>query len=179
MTEPCAVAYSATIAPGLVKPGDRIVVYGPGPIGVLAVAMARLAGAEVALVGLEKDRTRLEIAKSYGCEVIIGSATEWAKSVDGLGADGVVDAAGVSASLKQALEVVRPDGWISKVGWGPQPLDFSLDPLVAKNVNLQGSFSHNWPMWERVLRVFAINDWHNAFEKMASGEILKSVIKPE
>jgi hypothetical protein len=27
--------------------------------------------------------------------------------------------------------------------------------------------------------VFAINDWHNAFEKMASGEILKSVIKPE
>jgi alcohol dehydrogenase/L-iditol 2-dehydrogenase len=106
----------------------------------------------------------------------------------------VVDAAGVSASLKQALEVIRPDGWISKVGWGPQPLDFSLDPLVAKNVNLQGSFSHNWPMWERVLRlletgkldlkpvlggVFPIKEWKTAFEKMQSGEILKSVIKPE
>jgi len=114
--------------------------------------------------------------------------------VDGLGADGVVDAAGVSASLKHALEVIRPDGWISKVGWGPQPLDFSLDPLVAKNVTLRGSFSHNWPMWERVLRllgsgkldlkpvlggVFPIKDWQVAFEKMQSGEILKSVIKPE
>ena len=66
-----------------------------------AVAMARLAGAEVALVGLEKDRNRLEILqKAYGCEVIIGDANEWAKTVDGLGADGVVDAAGVSASLK-------------------------------------------------------------------------------
>ena len=96
MTEPCAVAFSATIAPGFVRPGDRIVVYGPGPIGVLCAAMARLAGAEVALVGLEKDKTRLEIAKSYGCEVIIGDATAWAKSVDGLGADGVVDAAGLS-----------------------------------------------------------------------------------
>ena len=194
MTEPCAVAYSATIAPGFVRPGDRIVVYGPGPIGVLCAAMAKLAGAEVALVGLEKDKTRLEIAKSYGCEVIIGDATAWAKSVDGLGADGVVDAAGVSASLKNALTVIRPNGWISKVGWGPQPLDFSLDPLVAKNVTLRGSFSHNWPMWERVLRllesgkldlkpvlggVFPMKDWQVAFEKMQSGEILKSVIRPE
>lgn len=194
MTEPSAVAYSATIAPGFIKPGDRIVVLGPGPIGVLSVAMAKLAGAEVALVGLEKDLNRLNIAKAYGCEVIIGDANEWAKSVDGLGADGVVDAAGVSASLKHALEVVRPDGWISKVGWGPQPLDFSLDPLVAKNVTLRGTFSHNWPMWERVLRllgsgkldltpvlggVFPIGNWQEAFEKMQSGEILKSVIKPE
>jgi alcohol dehydrogenase/L-iditol 2-dehydrogenase len=194
MTEPCAVAYSSTIAPGFIKPGDRIVVLGPGPIGVLSVAMAKLAGAEVALVGLEKDRNRLNIAKAYGCEVVIGDATEWAKTVDSLGADGVVDATGVSASLKHALEVVRPDGWISKVGWGPQPLDFSLDPLVAKNVTLRGTFSHNWPMWERVLRllgtgkldltpvlggVFPITKWQEAFEKMQSGEILKSVIKPE
>ena len=194
MSEPCAVAYSATIAPGFVKPGDRIVVYGPGPIGVLCVAMARLAGAEVALVGLEKDLNRLNIAKSYGCEVIIGDAKEWAMAADGLGADGVVDAAGVSASLKNALEVIRPDGWISKVGWGPQPLDFSMDPLVAKNVTLRGSFSHNWPMWERVLRllesgaldlkpvlcgVFPIKELKTAFEKMQSGEILKSVIRPE
>ena len=194
MSEPCAVAYSATIAPGFVKPGDRIVVYGPGPIGVLCVAMARLAGAEVALVGLENDSNRLNIAKSYGCEVIIGDAKEWAMAADGLGADGVVDAAGVSASLKSALEVIRPDGWISKVGWGPQPLDFSMDPLVAKNVTLRGSFSHNWPMWERVLRllesealdlkpvlggVFPIKEWKTAFEKMQSGEILKSVIRPE
>ena len=124
MTEPCSVAYSATIAPGHVRPGDRIVILGPGPIGVLSAAMARMAGAEVALVGLERDRTRLEVAKKYGCEVIIGDVKDWAMAVDGLGADGVVDAAGVSATLKIALDVVRPNGWISKVGWGPQPFNF-------------------------------------------------------
>jgi len=193
MTEPCSVAYSATIAPGHVRPGDRIVILGPGPIGVLSAAMARMAGAQVALVGLERDRTRLDVAKKYGCEVIIGDVKEWAMAVDGLGADGVVDAAGVSATLKIALDVVRPNGWISKVGWGPQPFNFSLDPLVQKNVRLEGSFSHNWPMWERVLRMlstkqldltpvlggtFPIEQWETAFTKMHSGEFIKSVIKP-
>lgn len=194
MTEPCAVAYSAVIAPGNIRPGDRIVILGPGPIGTLCAAMARIAGAEVAVVGLERDRQRLQAALTYGAEIIIGDATEWAQAVDGLGADGVVDAAGVSATLKMALSLVRPAGWIAKVGWGPQPLDFSLDQLVQKNVTLQGSFSHNWPMWERVLRmlgtgalditpvlggVWPIQEWQSAFEKMRSGEILKSVLKPE
>ena len=55
LTEPCAVAFSAVIAPGNIKPGDRIVVLGPGPIGTLCAAMARLAGAEVAVVGLPDD----------------------------------------------------------------------------------------------------------------------------
>jgi alcohol dehydrogenase/L-iditol 2-dehydrogenase len=193
LTEPCSVAFSAVIAPGYIKPGDRVVVLGPGPIGVLCAAMAKLAGAEVALVGLERDRERLNAAKTYGCEVIIGDAKSWASAVDGLGADGVVDAAGISATLKIALELVRPAGWISKVGWGPQPLDFSLDQLVQKNITLQGSFSHNWPMWERVLRmmstgqlnigpvlggIYPLEKWEEAFEAMHSGKILKAVLTP-
>jgi len=193
LTEPCCVAYNAVIENGRVQPGDRIVVLGPGPIGILCAAMARLAGAEVALVGLERDRVRLNVAKAYGCDVIVGDAAEWARRRDGLGADGVVDAAGVSAALRTALDLVRPAGWISKVGWGPQPLNFSLDPLVQKNVTLQGSFSHTWPMWERVLALLAsgrldvrpitggiwpLQEWHTAFEKMHGGEIVKAVLQP-
>jgi alcohol dehydrogenase/L-iditol 2-dehydrogenase len=193
LTEPCCVAYNAVIENGRVQPGDRIIVLGPGPIGILCAAMARLAGAEVALVGLERDRVRLEVARAYGCDVIVGDAADWARRRDGLGADGVVDAAGVSAALRTALELVRPAGWISKVGWGPQPLNFSLDPLVQKNVTLQGSFSHTWPMWERVLALLAsgrldvrpitggvwpLEEWHTAFERMHGGEIVKAVLKP-
>jgi alcohol dehydrogenase/L-iditol 2-dehydrogenase len=193
LTEPCCVAYNAVIENGRVQPGDRIVVLGPGPIGILCAAMARLAGAEVALVGLERDRVRLEVARAYGCDVIVGDAAEWARRRDGLGADGVVDAAGVSAALRTALDLVRPAGWISKVGWGPQPLNFSLDPLVQKNVTLQGSFSHTCPMWERVLALLAsgrldvrpitggvwpLEEWHTAFERMHGGEIVKAVLRP-
>ena len=193
LTEPCCVAYSAVVKNARIEPGDRVLVLGPGTIGILCAAMARLCGAEVAVVGLEQDAGRLEIAKQYGCEVIIGDAEPWARQRDGLGCDGVIDAAGASATLKIALDLVRPAGWISKVGWGPQPLNFSLDPLVQKNVTLQGSFSHNWPMWERVIAlltsgqlnvkpiiggVWSINDWHEAFEKMHNGDVVKSVLKP-
>ncbi|MGH8019148.1 MAG: zinc-binding dehydrogenase [Opitutaceae bacterium] len=193
LAEPCCVAYNAVIDNARVTPGDRLIVLGPGPIGILCAAVARLAGAEVALVGLERDRTRLETAKAYGCDVIIGDAKAWAHERDGLGADGVIDAAGASAALKAAMDLVRPNGWISKVGWGPQPLGFSLDPLVQKNVTLQGSFSHNWPIWERVLALLAsgrldvrpilggtwtLEAWHEAFEKMHRGEIVKAVLRP-
>ena len=193
LTEPCCVAFNSVVENARIKPGDRVVVLGPGTIGILCAAMAKLCGAEVAMVGLEADKNRLAIARQYGCEIIIGDATPWARKRDGLGADCVVDAAGVSFTLKIALELVRPNGHITKVGWGPQPLGFSVDMLVQKNVTLQGSFSHNWPIWERVIAlltskqldvtpiiggVWPITEWHEAFEKMHKGEVVKSVLKP-
>lgn len=193
LTEPCCVAYNAVVNNTRIKPGDRVIVLGPGTIGILCAAVAKLCGARVAVVGLEGDAARLNIAKQYGCETITGDATAWAKQADGLGADVVIDAAGASITLKIALQLVRPNGHITKVGWGPQPMGFSLDPLVQKNVTLQGSFSHNWPVWERVIQLLAtgmldvkpiiggvwpVTEWHEAFEKMHKGEVVKSVLKP-
>ena len=191
LSEPCAVAYNATVMNSTIQPGDRVVILGPGPIGILCAAVARLRGAEVGLVGLERDRKRLKIAEGCGCVSIIGDPTEWANTRDGLGADGVIDATGFSGALQTAMEIVRPAGWITKVGWGPQPFNHSLDPLVQKNVRLQGSFSHNWPIWERVIQLLSsgqlnidpviggqwkLERWQEAFETMHSGEIVKAVL---
>jgi L-iditol 2-dehydrogenase len=105
----------------------------------------------------------------------------------------VIDATGASASLKLALDIVRPAGQITKVGWGPQPFNHSLDPLVQKAVTLRGSFSHNWPVWENVLmllasgridldpilnRVAPLEEWRDIFGEMHSGKIVKGVLKP-
>ncbi len=193
LTEPCCVAFSAVAANVSILPGDRVLVLGPGPIGLLCGAIASLRGAEVAVVGLPRDATRLELATEFGCTRLLAEeAEDWARSRDGLGCDGIVDAAGVSATLKVAIDLVRPDGWISKVGWGRDALGFSLDPLVQKNVQLQGSFSHTWATWERVLALLAsgalpaekivggtwpLADWHEAFHKMHSGSIAKSVLE--
>ena len=185
LTEPCCVAYNAVANHAGVALGDRVVVIGPGPIGVLCAAIAQLQGGEVILLGLPADRARLEIARAaYGLQVSDGGPGD-------LQADIVIDAAGASVSLKMALAVVRPGGRITKVGWGPQPVDFSLDPLVQKNVTLQGSYSHNWIVWERAIQLLAhrrlvidaliggiwgLDDWQKAFTEMLEGRVLKSLL---
>lgn len=193
LTEPCSVAYNAVVNNAAVRPGDRVVVIGPGTIGMLCALVAQLMGAEVAVVGLPADSARLQVATAYGLHAISGDAGTWAKELDGLGADCVIDSAGVSATLRQAIEWVRPNGQIVKVGWGPQPIGFSLDPIVQKNVRIQGSFSHNWPVWEKVIRllstgkldvsriiggVWPLTEWEEAFRQMKNGDVIKSVLRP-
>jgi L-iditol 2-dehydrogenase len=199
LTEPCCVAYNAACVNSHVRPGDIVAVIGPGPIGLLSAAMAKLSGAgHLIVIGIPADAKRLEASKRIGADTALiaqdGHVEEWVKNFgDGYGVDLVIDAAGVSASLKLALDIVRPAGQITKVGWGPQPLNFSLDPLVQKAVTLQGSYSHNWPIWEKVLfllssgkidlqsivnRISPLSEWRETFEEMRSGAIVKGVLKP-
>ena len=122
LTEPCCVAYNAIVENSHLKPGDRVIVLGPGTIGILCAAVARLCGADVAIVGLEADRHRLAIAEQYGCRGIVGDATEWAKERDGLGVDcnqdgtdrmidGSIRGAFTAATAALALDFGRlPDG---------------------------------------------------------------------
>ncbi|HXG67119.1 MAG TPA: zinc-binding dehydrogenase [Blastocatellia bacterium] len=199
LTEPCCVGYNAVAVKSHVRPGDLVVVLGPGPIGLLCAAVALSSGAGTLIVaGTSRDESRLAaarrlgIAHSVNCEEtdLPGLVRELG---DGLGADLVVDAAGASAALKLALEIVRPGGQITKVGWGPQPLGFSLDPLVQKAVTLQGSFSHTFRNWEKVVALLAagqinldpiiscvapLQDWRDCFEGMHTGKYVKAVLQP-
>jgi L-iditol 2-dehydrogenase len=199
LTEPCCVAYNAVVAKSHVRPGDVVVVLGPGPIGLLSAEMARIAGAGTLIVsGTSRDRGRLGSARALGVthavDVEETSLLELIGGVgDGLGADLVVDATGTSAALEQALAVVRPGGQITKVGWGPQPLGFSLDPLVQKAITLQGSFSHTFANWEQVVRLLAAGQvnlepivscvsplatWRDGFDGMHTGRYVKAVLQP-
>ncbi|MGH9843725.1 MAG: zinc-binding dehydrogenase [Blastocatellia bacterium] len=199
LTEPCCVGYNAVIEKSKVKPGDTVVVLGPGPIGLLCAEMARLAGAGILIVaGTAQDASRLAAAKELGVTHAISLEEVNLKDFvhgagDGLGAHLVVDAAGASAALKTAMEIVRPAGQITKVGWGPQPLGFSLDPLVQKAVTLQGSFSHTFQNWEMVVsmlasgqinlkpivsRVAGLSDWKDCFDGMHNGSYVKTVLQP-
>ena len=199
LTEPCCVAYNAVCVNSHVRPGDAVAIIGPGPIGLLCALMAKLCGSgHLLVIGIPADAQRLEVARRIGAETVLGAqgenVSEWVKHFgDGYGLDLVIDATGVSASLKLALDIVRPAGQITKVGWGPQPLDFSLDPLVQKAVKLQGSYSHNWPIWEKVIfllahgkidldpilnRVSPLSEWRETFEEMHSAKIVKGVLKP-
>ena len=150
------------------------------------------------MLGTRHDKQRLAVAAEIGATHTLSideaDPLDLIRSLgDGYGADLVVDCSGVSIALKSALEMVRPNGTITKIGWGPQPLDFNLDLLVQKAVTLQGCFSHLYSTWERALQllstgqidltpiiggVYPLTDWEEAFEQMESGENVKSVLVP-
>lgn len=210
LTEPCCVAYNATCIKTQIRAGDSVLVLGPGPVGLLCLALAKLSGAGwLGVVGLEKDHKRLAIARSLGADAILVAGKKKDEKVkgagadepiaavhslgDGLGVDVVIDASGASQPLEFAMAAVRPGGQITKVGWGPQPLGFSLDPMVQKAVRIQGSFSHNYRIWERVIallasgrldplplvgRVAPLEEWKTCFNEMAGGQIVKGVLVP-
>ncbi len=199
LTEPCCVAYNALVERSAIKPGDTVFVLGPGPIGLLCMLVARLQGASTAIVaGLTSDAPRLELARELGATHTLDLQTEDAAEFvrglgDGFGADIVVDATGAAAAFRTAMEIVRPMGQIAKVGWGPGPLGFSLDPIVKKAVTINGSFSHTYPTWERVIALLAsreldvaplvglhaaLPNWQQGFEGMHEGNIVKAVLYP-
>jgi L-iditol 2-dehydrogenase len=199
LTEPVCVAYSALAKSSKIMPGDLVVVIGPGPIGILCAKMASVLGAaDIVVIGTDGDEERLEIAKEYGATLTINSSRQDPVPIimgmrDGYGADTVVDAAGFSPTLKLSMDVVRPCGQITKIGWGPAPVGFSLDPLITKAVTLQGTFSHNWDVWEKSLVLMSkkiidvnrlithelpLDKWAESFELMESKRGLKIVLKP-
>jgi L-iditol 2-dehydrogenase len=68
-----------------------------------------------------------------------------------------------------------------------------VNPIVQGNVHLQGSFSHNWPVWERVIHLLdrgitgadrivglraPLTGWREAFDAMHEGRVIKSVLVP-
>ncbi len=198
LTEPICVAYNALVEKTAMRPGDLVVIQGPGPIGIMALQIARLRGAGTLVVlGTDVDQHRLEVAEELGAHYVLNIQRDDPVALirslgDGFGADLVVDCTGVSRALQQSLELVRPNGRITKIGWGPQPLDFSLDPLVGKAVTLQGSFSHTYPTWERVLGllstgqinlgpviggIYPLAEWEEAFHAMERGDNVKSVLQ--
>ena len=198
MTEPGCVACNAVMELSRITPGDTVVVMGPGTIGLMVVQMCKLCGpGKLILVGTSKDTERLEVGRKLGADITLMADREDVVSAvkdlgDGFGANLVVDCVGISETLKPCMEMVRPAGQITKVGWGKAPVGFSLDPIVQKAVTLQGSFSHTYKTWERVIalmgngqlnlapmrRVFPLADWENAFKTMDSLAIAKSVLTP-
>jgi alcohol dehydrogenase/L-iditol 2-dehydrogenase len=198
LAEPHAVAYNAMCVNSHIRPGDLVVVFGPGPIGLLCARMAALSGANpLIVVGLAGDAMRLDAALKLGATRTVNVEAENLEDIvreyRPLGAELVCDASGAARPLQEALKIVRPDGQVTKVGWSPAGLSLDTNPIVQKNARLQGSFSHTYAMWERVIHLLAeglthpeaiigmrtgLEQWREAFDAMRDGRVIKSVLVP-
>ncbi len=199
LCEPACVAYHAVSHHAKIRAGMTVAILGSGTVGLLCVQIAKRSGANpILLTGLWKDQERLQLGAKLGATHLVmidkGSLREQVREIgDGMGLEVVIDASGSNASLKDAIDIVRPGGDIVRVGWGPGVYNFSLDPLVHKEVRLQGAFSHNWEIWERVIKMmasgsidasplisakFPIEKWQDGFEQMHDSMVVKAIIEP-
>ena len=199
LTEPMCVAYQATCVQTTVRTGDAVAVVGAGTIGLLSAWLAARSGAsQVVVVGLPSDESRLSTIHALG-PIDLATSPDAARRLleqrGRSGADIVIDAAGASAALVTAFELLRPNGQVTKVGWGPEPFGHSLDAIVAKQLTVRGSFSHTWAVWKRVLTLLAngggevaeqivgwegaLEEWADGFKRQADGDVVKAMLRPQ
>jgi threonine dehydrogenase-like Zn-dependent dehydrogenase len=133
--------YGLTELGGLVA-GESVVVIGPGPIGLLAVAVAKALGASpVILTGTRNGR--LSIGRQLGADRVININDEDAVEVvrqltGGIGADYVVECAGSEATINQAIHMTNRGGKICLAAFPHDPVTMDIAHLVKNNIYAYG-----------------------------------------
>jgi 2-desacetyl-2-hydroxyethyl bacteriochlorophyllide A dehydrogenase len=155
LIEPLAVA-THDVARAEVKSGDRVVVFGGGPIGTLIALVSRQRGADVKVV--EINPHRVEMLKRFGLdpigpgEDVKGAVNAW---TDGTGADVAFEVSGSAGAAALVTEVVRVWGTVSIIAIHSEPVPFHLYSLFARELKVHGSRLYTRSAWEEAIRLVA------------------------
>lgn len=126
---------------GLIKPGDTVAIFGVGPVGLCAVATAKVYGASK-VIAVDSSASRLEAAKKLGADMLVDFTKEDAveavlQATDGLGVHLAVEAAGFDVAFNNCLKAVRPAGCVSVASIIGTPVQINFAEIVAKNITIQ------------------------------------------
>lgn len=105
---------------GKVRIGDTVAVFALGPIGLCAVAGAKLMGA-TNIIGVDTVPARMEAARKLGADHVVDFAatdpvSEIMRLTDGRGVDVAIEALGTQGTFQSGLRVLRPGGTLSSLG---------------------------------------------------------------
>ncbi|MGW0188947.1 zinc-dependent alcohol dehydrogenase family protein [Streptomyces sp. NPDC003362] len=132
-------AYEVGVLNGRVRPGDTVAVVGAGPIGLAAIATARLFSPE-RILAVDPAAARREAARKLGADAVADPAEApeelIADLTDGLGADVVIEAVGLPEAFELCTRMVRPGGHVANVGVHGKPAQLHLEDLWIKNLTL-------------------------------------------
>ena len=120
---------------GRVRIGDTVAVFALGPIGLCAVAGARLMGAST-IIGIDTVPERLAMARRLGADHVVDFKTadpiaEIKRITDGRGVDVAIEALGTQGTFESCLRVLRPGGTLSSLGVYSGDLVIPLDAFAA------------------------------------------------
>ena len=182
LTEPlaCAVHAVRMVRP---EPSDRVLVVGPGPIGLLTAMVFKAYNARVDIVGTPNDGLRLETARTLGLAVV-DSPGEEAYSI-------VAECSGSAGGMNAALKAVEKGGAYLQVGIAGKPVTIDFDQPLYKELKMFGTYCHRYEDWEIALDLMArglvnveplisrtvpLEDWEQALEDLEAQKAIKVLI---
>lgn len=192
--EPTSIGARAVIQHSRVRAGDRVLVEGPGPIGLLTAQIARAQGGKVLVSGVDQDaQYRLPLAEELGFETIDVVSEDLAERresfTDGIGYDVVFDTTGHPSGVPAAVEEARKGGQIVLIGQtGETTMEYS--PAVRAEIDIQCSYASMYDDFDNALELidrgvvdadtliddrFSILDPDEAFETFRTGGTCKPV----
>jgi len=144
--EPTAVAVQAVKEGGL-RFGEKVVIFGAGPIGVLVAAAAKAAGA-TKIVAVDLSEVRLNKALEMGATDIVNPSqvndtVAAIKNIIPGGADVSFEVAGVQPTFEQAIDATRPRGTMVIVSIFARPITFNPMQLMNAGVKLTTTIAYS------------------------------------
>lgn len=197
--EPIAAAYHSIMKSNITNK-DTVAVFGPGPIGLYALQIARIEGARrIIVVGTEGDENRLNIASLLGADLVVNCNkedinTKIKEYTQGKMVDVVVEATGVPGTVETCLKVLCKNGRLCLTGIFHQPSSFlTLSNIVRKEIRIKGSYCYTWQDFENCIYLvnsgrievepiitheFPLRSFPIALESVYSRKSIKTILHP-
>ena len=183
--------------------GTSIAVLGSGPIGCMAIAIARVSGADT-IYATDVVETRLEAARTMDADQVFDVEGDGhqvfletlEQKTQGRGVDLVFEMSGNPTAVHDSLKIIRKGGKVMLFGLGKSVdgLDLAND-IVMKSVTVKGVIGRRmFETWDEMLNLlqagltdrlkplvthrFPLTDYQNAIDLLREGEGLKAVLYP-
>lgn len=195
--EPLAVAVHAVNVRSDIRSGQKVVVSGPGPIGVLCGMLAKLAGADVLLTGVGHDSDfRLPAAESAGLRAVNLSDApleeHLRREFGGEAPELWIESSGSVKALDSAIRSLRPGGTLTVVGLYADEMLFPTNLAVRSELSVSFSYSCNRADYRTALELlsrgdidpapfltkYPLEDAPEAFEAAGKGRAVKAMLVP-
>lgn len=196
LVEPLSVAAHA-LSKAAVRPGERIVISGPGPIGLSCGLIAGLSESRIMVIGTDADAAiRLNVARRLGFDVVNIETDSLdqalADAFNGGAPDLWIEASGAPQAFKTAVDRVRRGGRMLIVGMYDRSVEWMPTVAVRSGLSLFFSYASARRDYDHVLKLMAeglldpsplaqywrLEDAEAVFQKAAAGEVVKPLLIP-
>ena len=168
--EPTTISVHAVRRSGA-GPGDTVVVQGAGPIGLSVLQVAKVNGVDEVLV-VEPNEDRRALARELGADLVATPETAAEVVLDhtrGLGADVVIECAGLADTVQSGIEFCRSGGTMCLVGIADGPVPIIPRELIAREVTLVSALAYLHEEFRMAMEFIA--DGHVRLQQLHSSTV--------